>query len=226
MDINFKIEVKRTLRRKTILLEVVEQSLKVRVPMYYSNKDINYLIEKKLSWIKKKIHTNKSLPKIHKKEFKKNEIFLYKGSKYRLNFHAKKSSLVYLDGKLIFVNKFNKSSKTKILLESFFRTKSQELLNERTLFFSKTIGVRPSKVIVRFYRRRWGSCSYKGNISYNWMLIFAPISVIDYVVIHELCHLIEHNHSKRFWMEVKKYCPEFKVHKDWLRSNSNSLTWG
>ena len=65
----------------------------------------------------------------------------------------------------------------------------------------------------------WGSCSAKGDISFNWRIILAPHSVVDYVVVHELCHLLEHNHSPKFWKEVERYVPDWRNQRDWLKHN-------
>jgi predicted metal-dependent hydrolase len=94
---------------------------------------------------------------------------------------------------------------------------------EKTNRLAKAIGVKPISIKVKSYKSRWGSCSSKGDVSYNWKIMQAPSSVIDYVVIHELCHLIEHNHSSKFWNMVEKYCPEWRKSKEWLKRNSMQL---
>jgi len=76
---------------------------------------------------------------------------------------------------------------------------------------------------VRNYKTRWGSCDNKGRLTFNFHLIKAPHIIVDYVVIHELCHMIQPNHSKFFWNEVAKFDPSFKSHKKWLKSNGNLL---
>ena len=76
---------------------------------------------------------------------------------------------------------------------------------------------------VRNYKTRWGSCDRKGRLTFNFHLIKAPHQIVDYVVIHELCHMIHPNHSKFFWYEVAKFDPSFKNHKKWLKENGNLL---
>ena len=76
---------------------------------------------------------------------------------------------------------------------------------------------------IRSYRARWGSCNEKGDISLNWKLIMLPESVIDYVLIHELVHVLRHDHSKLFWNLVEKKCPNYKEEKKWLKENGGSL---
>src|SRR5438874_5433775 len=78
------------------------------------------------------------------------------------------------------------------------------------------LGVEVKRVQIRDQRSRWGSCSTLGNLSFNWRLVLAPFEVLDYVVVHELCHLREPNHSRKFWKLVEARRPDFQVHRDWL----------
>ena len=83
--------------------------------------------------------------------------------------------------------------------------------------------VKPLKIAVRKQKTRWGSCSSTGTISYNWLVIMAPNDVMQYLVIHELSHLIEPNHSQRFWQVVKTFDPNFSTHRLWLKNNGRLL---
>ena len=85
------------------------------------------------------------------------------------------------------------------------------------------MNVEPLSIRVKNYKSRWGSCSAKGDISYNWKIIFAPSKIIDYLIIHELSHLVFFNHSKRFWLKVEEYQPDFKENRKWLKDNSYKL---
>jgi len=85
------------------------------------------------------------------------------------------------------------------------------------------MGLKPTQITIRDQRTRWGSCSSKGTISLNWRLVLAPPEVLNYVIVHELCHLVEHNHSNRFWAQVEKACPHFKQYRQWLKLNGTLL---
>lgn len=102
-------------------------------------------------------------------------------------------------------------------IESFYRKKAEEVIHDRLQFFNEYYGFRYHRVTLRDQKSRWGSCSRAGNLNFNWRLIMAPIEVIDYVVIHELCHLKEMNHSRRFWALVEEKAPNYKVLRKWLR---------
>ena len=89
--------------------------------------------------------------------------------------------------------------------------------------FASEMGVSYGRITIRSQRTRWGSCSPKGNLNFNCLLMLAPEEVQDYVVIHELCHRKEMNHSPKFWTEVEKICPNYRVHRKWLKDNGASL---
>jgi predicted metal-dependent hydrolase len=86
-----------------------------------------------------------------------------------------------------------------------------------------TIGVRPQRIQIRDQRSRWGSCSTRGTLSFNWRLVLAPFEVLDYVVVHELCHLREPNHSRRFWKLVEQRRPGWRAQRDWLHEHGPEL---
>jgi predicted metal-dependent hydrolase len=85
------------------------------------------------------------------------------------------------------------------------------------------IGVEPARVQIRDQRSRWGSCSTRGTLSFNWRLVLAPFDVLDYVVVHELCHLREPNHSRRFWKLVEQRRPDWRAQRDWLHEHGPEL---
>lgn len=96
-------------------------------------------------------------------------------------------------------------------------------LPEKVRIFAEKIGVSYGRITIRSQRTRWGSCSAKGNLNFNCLLMLMPQEVQDYVVIHELCHRKHLNHSTDFWAEVERFCPDYRVHRKWLKDNGASL---
>lgn len=100
---------------------------------------------------------------------------------------------------------------------------ARDIFHQRADYYGGIMGVSYNRVFIREQKTRWGSCSLKQNLNFNWRLIFAPNKVLDYVVIHELAHLKEMNHSKQFYRIIEEVMPDYKVHKKWLRDNGYML---
>ena len=109
-------------------------------------------------------------------------------------------------------------------LESFYRDETQRIIEGLLEIHNEDNEYKINRVFIKGQKTRWGSCSSAGNLNFNWRLAMAPTEVIEYVVIHELCHRIEMNHSKEFWRLVQEKCPEFKKHKNWLKRNQFRLS--
>ena len=98
-----------------------------------------------------------------------------------------------------------------------------ERIRQRPNHYAPRVGRTPGRVAIRDQKSRWGSCSRKGNLNFNWKLIMAPPQALDYVVVHELCHLHEFNHSPRFWALVESQLPDYAVWKKWLKTHTEDL---
>jgi len=101
--------------------------------------------------------------------------------------------------------------------------KAAQILPVRVRHYAEIAGVSYGRISIRSQRTRWGSCSAKGNLNFNCLLMLCPEEVQDYVVVHELCHRKELNHSAAFWAAVEKLCPDYRVHRKWLKENGTSL---
>ena len=101
--------------------------------------------------------------------------------------------------------------------------KAKETITKRVSYFARLMGVSYRNITIREQKTRWGSCSSEKNLNFNWKLILAPPEVLDYVVVHELCHRLEMNHSPRFWAQVERVLPDYKVSRKWLREHGNEL---
>lgn len=112
----------------------------------------------------------------------------------------------------------SRQTRIKALIEQFYRVQAREYLTQRSEFFATQLNTHFNDLRIKNTKSRWGSCSVKKNLNYNWRIMLAPIKVIDYLVIHEVCHLVELNHSTRFWALVERFDPEYKIHKQWLKA--------
>lgn len=98
-----------------------------------------------------------------------------------------------------------------------------QVIPEKVKYYASIMGVSYNRITIRNQKTRWGSCSAKGNLNFNCLLMLVPDEVQNYVVVHELCHLKEMNHSKRFWDEVESVIPDYREYKKWLRDNGNQI---
>ena len=103
--------------------------------------------------------------------------------------------------------------------EKELRERAKSVLAQRTAYFARQVGVTYGRITVRDQKTRWGSCSQTGNLNFNFRLILAPSEVLDYVVVHELCHRRQMNHSAQFWQEVAQVLPDYRERKAWLTEN-------
>ena len=108
-------------------------------------------------------------------------------------------------------------------LRRWLTEQARERVTERLAHFAPLVGKAPGRIAIRDQRTRWGSCSSGDNLNFNWKLIMAPPSALDYVVVHELCHLYEFNHSGRFWQRVERHMPDYQDWKNWLKKNGKML---
>lgn len=98
-----------------------------------------------------------------------------------------------------------------------------EVIPKKARYYAEVMNVHYGRITIRNQKTRWGSCSGRGNLNFNCLLMLAPDKVIDYVVVHELCHLIEMNHSKAFWQQVEHVMPDYKKHRQWLKEHGNEI---
>ncbi len=100
---------------------------------------------------------------------------------------------------------------------------AKKVIPLRVAYFADILGLEYGRISIRSQRTRWGSCSAKGNLNFNCLLMLVPEEIMDYVVVHELCHLIELNHSAAFWAEVERVLPDYKERRKWLKQNGSAL---
>lgn len=112
----------------------------------------------------------------------------------------------------------------KKYLEKKYRAIARRYITERVVYYQKLTGGSYHTIAIREQKTRWGSCSSSGTLSFNWRLILAPPKVLDYVVVHELCHFTHMNHSAQFWGKVESVMPDYKVYREWLRKHERELT--
>ena len=225
LDLGAIVTIDREKKRKTISLQIKEKLILVKVPQYYSNENIKKLLCDKKKWIRKKIEEIDSYYKKKERKFLTGDKFFLYGVELTLVKKNSNQNEVILAGSSLNLFFSGKGNKFKKIIENWYKKESLEYLVLRTSCLAKIINVKYNSVKIKNFKRRLGSCSYKNDIVYNWRIIMSPKAIIDYIIIHELCHTVHFNHSKNFWVLVKEFSPNYKDHKSWLKKNIEMLHW-
>jgi predicted metal-dependent hydrolase len=185
------------------------------VPINYDAKELENFIERKRDWI---IETSQHYGRLMARcgGHDPNTIY-FQGSKYRFHIVKDRQQNVTISDtmKLITFHVIDKRT-YKRQMQEWYRQQTAAIIGERLPALSRKLNLQYNKVSIKYQQSRWGSCSRKKNLNFNLLLAAAPLEVIDYVIIHELTHLTELSHSKRFWQLVYISDPEYKKHKEWL----------
>jgi predicted metal-dependent hydrolase len=241
LRINDVIEYK-TVRskRKTLSLQVVQGKVLVRAPNSLDEGFISSFIQKKSSWLKTKIAQQSQTDNLSCDFSEGSTLFLFgQLLTLHISFAQKASILITEDSNskqlltIVLAERNRKKFTDKALLatavkkniEQYFKAQAEKIIPLKVETYSNLTSLKPSAIKIRQYRSRWGSCNSRGELSFNYLLMMLPIDVIDYVVIHELCHLQHLNHSKDFWQLVAQYSPNYIQAKEWTKTNQSALIW-
>ena len=211
-------------KRKSYGIEISPQGqVTIRAPLRASDHQIHKVIEEKSKWISNKKQLILSRPKVGPKRFMEGEKFLFMGNHYALvlSDHTKKP--LELDQYFFLARKHH--PKAREVFIKWYKKQAKTRIIERVEGHAAFAGLKYKDIKVSSALRRWGSCSSQRNLNFSWRLILAPVKVIDYVVVHELAHLEEMNHSRHFWNQVELMLPDYKIHKKWLKDHGHSLVF-
>ncbi len=210
--------------RKTVSLEVTgEGELVVRAPVNINKQYLEKVIKEKSGWIiKKQGIARQRLKNWKPKKFVSGEKFLYLGRYYPLKLvDSGRKKLEFSNGFYLLAGKRKDARK---LFIKWYRQKAKDYLSQKTAIISRKLDIGFKSIRITSAEKRWGSCSPKGSLNFPWRLVMAPEKVIEYVIVHELIHVIDKSHSRKFWNKVEKAMPEYKVCQDWLKKNGYRLT--
>ena len=209
-------------KRKTLALYVRNGDIEVRAPLRMSKREIEKFITSKQKWIldniKKQNQRENQRDKFH---LDYGGTVLCRGRSYLVT--AKTGSRASFDDEHFYVPADLTQEQIKQACVKIYRKIAKQELTDRTHGYSKLLSVTPAAVKINSAKSRWGSCSAKKSINYSWRLIMADDEVIDYVVVHELAHIIELNHSIRFWAIVENIFPNFRERKKRLKELQTRL---
>lgn len=203
--------------RKTLSIIVErDRSILVRAPQSMTDEEITQAVENKKIWIYEKTHhPQKYPPDPVKKEFVSGETILYLGRNYRLELIDEDTKEICFNS-CFFISRYQKVNAGELIKE-WYMSRGRKILIPRIRNFADAMGVAYNQVSITDMKYRWASCSPKNNLNFNWRILKAPMSVIDYLIVHELAHLLELSHSTKFWNIVAVQVPEYEKPKAWLK---------
>lgn len=224
-------QIIRRARRKTASIIVrPDKTVQVIVPAFLKDKEIGDLIVKKERWITNKLaELEQTRLNFTPHKYKEGECFPYLGSNYRLLTPIGNRTEITLVADTITLPlppklpKKAQSNFVRTTLYLWYKRKAREILTEKSHQFALDYGFQPSSIGIKDYKSRWGCCFTDGRIYFNFKIIAAPQDIIDYVIIHELCHLTEPNHSKQFYLLVQEILPDWRQRRKWLKQNGLTL---
>lgn len=206
----------RSKRRSIALVVEHDATLTVRAPHRVSDAYINELVMKKRVWIEEKKHQMLSLGVVKEKQYVDGEVFLFLGKEYTLTFcYGKSIELIEQGGVMLFPRKFLMSPKRAML--AWYKKMAYMVIKERVSVYEQISSWKHSSLTITSARTRWGSCGGDGAINFSWRLMMVPLSSVDYVVVHELAHIKERNHSARFWSAVEHVLPHYQEEEKRLK---------
>jgi predicted metal-dependent hydrolase len=209
--------------RKTLAVCVErDRSVIVRAPRQTSREALEHVVESKKLWLWQKMqHAQKYDPSLRSRELVSGTSLLYLGQEYRLDVVPEEFEGVQLDGTV----RLPRASLpyAREVLRAWYRQEAQQHIPPRVEFYAAHLGVQYSRILISDLKFRWGSCTPGNTLNFNWRLIKAPMPVIEYVVVHELAHLLELNHTPQFWSIVRTQRPDYLKAKAWLKQHGGLL---
>lgn len=224
--IPFDYKVIRRERKKTASLQVSPSNeVSIIVPLDLEESEIHKVVKQKTQWVLKKIRFNNEVKyPYNEKEYVSGEAFTYLGRNYRLKvIEGDKNHIELKNGRFDATITNATQAQIKDMLTTWYMQHAEIKLIERVRRFQSRLGVSCQGIKVKTLRRQWGSCTKDAMINFNWKIIVAPMTIVDYVVVHELCHLKYNDHSKQYWKLLERVMPDYLEHKEWLRVNGAML---
>jgi predicted metal-dependent hydrolase len=223
--ISIEYFLKRSHRAKLIWLTYKPRcGLQVTVPPRYNLKDLPDFLRRNARWILRHQSASQLIPGSVEKPSRLGDTVLFLGKPLQIvRQTGAAQNNVNFDGSQLMINIKTDADNSERLVFNWMKDQAVRLISEKVKLWSSRLKVEFRRITIRNQKSRWGSCSRLRNLSFNWRLIMVPEEVLEYVIVHELCHLKEMNHQKAFWKIVATYCPQWREHRRWLNHHRLEL---
>lgn len=224
--IEFDVEYK---KRKTLGISIAPPGvINIKAPLGIGEDRVLEIVRSKAKWIVQKLSEIEHLEcQKRNRQYADGESFPYMGADYLLRIIYDKACprpVVRLENDSLCVYAAAKGEELiKSALADWYKHKAREKICERIGYYQSCFNVSPAEIKVKEQKKRWGSCTSKRVLLFNWRIIMAPLNVMDYIIVHEMCHLIHMDHSKNFWSLVKSILPDYEERKLWLKMNGAAM---
>ncbi|MEA4962915.1 M48 family metallopeptidase [Lutispora sp.] len=225
--IEFEVEYK---KRKTLGIRIAPPGvINIKAPVGVGEDRVLEIVKSKAKWIVQKLSEIKHLEgQKRNRQYVDGESFLYAGADYLLQIiydEAYRKPVAKLENCSLCVYTGAKGEELiKSALTDWYKDKAKEKICERIEYYQPFFKITPAQIKVKEQKKRWGSCTSKRVLLFNWRIIMAPLNVMDYIIVHEMCHLIHMDHSKNFWSLVKSILPDYEERKLWLKINGTGMS--
>lgn len=219
------ILIEKTDRRKTVSIFIERNgSVKVLAPITSSDEKVEAAVKSKEYQIFIKLAKWKELNQGKvKREFVNGQSFLYLGRNYRLKLNENQDVPLKISGDFFHLD-IKYLSKADKVFKDFYRDKAEKKIKERMKLIEERFQHKPSTIKVLELQNRWASWTPKNGLNFHWKCIMAPVSILDYIITHEMVHLKFPNHSTEFWNELDKKMPDYREHENWLKQNGVKMS--
>lgn len=231
-DQSFEYEVVKK-KNKNISIRITPDGIvRVTAPLLTTDSYIHEVLYKKAEWVLSNLKLIEEINNgIQSRKYSRGDSIVYLGKECKLKVidEVEADSRIRLKGEEFEVHvkpEWDEEEREKSIrngLAEWYKHEAFKKFKDRTRYYSEILKLYPNNIRVKEQRSIWGSCSSKDNINFNWKLIMAPQAVLDYIVVHELCHLRHRDHSKNFWNLVEQTMPDYRSKRKWLKENGRSL---
>lgn len=212
-------------KRKTLALYIRHKKIEVRCPMRASQAEVEEFISSNQQWIENRLY-EESLRDKELLRIEKGAKIFYRARERTIEFkEGRKKRVLIIGDKFIIQGHKLTAAKAKEQVEDFLIDKASEYIIPRARGLAKHMGVdrKINEIKLRKTKSKWGHCTSQGNLQYNWLIMLAPYSIIDYMITHEVCHLVHMDHSRNFWNLVDSICPNSEHYIQWLKDHEHRL---
>jgi predicted metal-dependent hydrolase len=230
-------QIKRSKRASRARIVVTAESVSVIAPTRMKERDIVHFVHSKQEWIKTtKLHLQakvKAIASLAPDYYAEGALIPYQGKQYPLTIQISKAKRIKVEFEQVFrvtmpqsIQPADFHDHIKIALINWLKQATKRLVVEYVALHAPRHQLMPRIIRIKTQKSRWGSCGAQNDININWLLSLAPPEILEYVVVHELCHIQVRNHSKTFWDLVAEHLPAFQQHRAWLKTHGTSLMRG